>query len=135
MRQESSYSCPEKIFVLDKPQQLLYDHHSIMNLAEHEWSIPHKPSLEEWINLRRAQTLKILRPRELYKAFGQIVKMTNDQHWRRQLNRGKTGGLQVMMRSHNRFECKRRLLKEKKNDHKILECGITLKQTETKPGK
>jgi len=115
-----------KIFVLDT-SVILYDHHSIMNFAEHDVVIP-ITVLEELDQFKKGNDTKDFEAREFIRLLDKLSKDQMIQHWT-PLNGKNKGAFKVMMNPDNALNANE-IFGEEKNDHKILNAALSLKQTE-----
>jgi PhoH-like ATPase len=115
-----------KIFVLDT-SVILYAHNSIMNFAEHDVVIP-ITVLEELDQFKKGNDTKNFEAREFIRLLDTLSKDQMIHHWT-PLN-GKTRGFfKVLMNPENSMNANV-IFGEEKNDHKILNAALHLKQTE-----
>lgn len=117
-----------KIFVLDT-SVILYDHYSIMNFAEHDVVIP-ITVLEELDQFKKGNDTKNFEAREFIRLLDRLAKDQMIQHWT-PLNGKTKGAFKVMMNPENSMNANE-IFGEEKNDHKILNAALSLKQTEKK---
>jgi PhoH-like ATPase len=115
-----------KIFVLDT-SVILYAHNSIMNFAEHDVVIP-ITVLEELDQFKKGNDTKNFEAREFIRLLDKLAKDNMIHNWT-PLN-GKTKGyFRVLMNPENNINANI-IFGEEKNDHKILNAALHLKQTE-----
>ncbi|MFN3800842.1 PhoH family protein [Belliella pelovolcani] len=115
-----------KIFVLDT-SVILYAHNSIMNFAEHDVVIP-ITVLEELDQFKKGNDTKNFEAREFIRLLDDLSKDNMIHNWT-PLN-GKTKGFfRVLMNPDNNLNANE-IFGEEKNDHKILNAALHLKQTE-----
>lgn len=115
-----------KIFVLDT-SVILYAHNSIMNFAEHDVVIP-ITVLEELDQFKKGNDTKNFEAREFIRLLDKLAKDNMIHNWT-PLN-GKTKGyFRVLMNPDNNINANI-IFGEEKNDHKILNAALHLKQTE-----
>ncbi|MCH7414593.1 PhoH family protein [Belliella sp. R4-6] len=115
-----------KIFVLDT-SVILYAHNSIMNFAEHDVVIP-ITVLEELDQFKKGNDTKNFEAREFIRLLDNLSKDNMIHNWT-PLN-GKTKGFfRVLMNPENNMNANE-IFGEEKNDHKILNAALHLKQTE-----
>lgn len=117
-----------KIFVLDT-SVILYDHFSIMNFAEHDVVIP-ITVLEELDQFKKGNDTKNFEAREFIRLLDSLAKDQMIQHWT-PLNGKTRGAFKVMMNPENSLNANE-IFGEEKNDHKILNAALSLRQTEKK---
>ncbi len=115
-----------KIFVLDT-SVILYDHYSIMNFAEHDVVIP-ITVLEELDQFKKGNDTKNFEAREFIRLLDRLAKDQMIQHWT-PLNGKTKGAFKVMMNPENSLNANE-IFGEEKNDHKILNAALSLRQTE-----
>lgn len=115
-----------KIFVLDT-SVILYDHQSIMNFAEHDVVIP-ITVLEELDQFKKGNDTKNFEARGFIRLLDKLSKDQMIQHWT-PLNGKNKGSFKVMMNPENALNANE-IFGEEKNDHKILNAALSLKQTE-----
>ena len=115
-----------KIFVLDT-SVILYDHHSIMNFAEHDVVIP-ITVLEELDQFKKGNDTKNFESREFIRLLDKLSKDQMIQNWT-SLNGKNKGSFKIMMNPENNLNANE-IFGEEKNDHKILNAALSLKQTE-----
>ncbi|MBD3626815.1 PhoH family protein [Cyclobacterium sp.] len=115
-----------KIFVLDT-SVILYDHQSIMNFAEHDVVIP-ITVLEELDQFKKGNDTKNFEARGFIRLLDKLSKDQMIQHWTA-LNGKNKGSFKVMMNPENALNANE-IFGEEKNDHKILNAALSLKQTE-----
>ncbi|MEP1260340.1 PIN domain-containing protein, partial [Algoriphagus sp.] len=115
-----------KIFVLDT-SVILYAHNSIMNFAEHDVVIP-ITVLEELDQFKKGNDTKNFEAREFIRL---LDKLSQDQmiHEWTPLNGKTKGNFRVLMNPENKMNANE-IFGEEKNDHKILNCALHLKQNE-----
>ena len=116
-----------KIFVLDT-SVILYDHHSILNFAEHDVVIP-ITVLEELDQFKKGNDTKNFESREFIRLLDKLSKDQMIQHWT-PLNGKNKGSFKIMMNPDNKLNANE-IFGEEKNDHRILNAALSLKQTET----
>jgi PhoH-like ATPase len=115
-----------KIFVLDT-SVILYTHNSIMNFAEHDVVIP-ITVLEELDQFKKGNDTKNFEAREFIRL---LDKLSQDQmiHEWTPLNGKTKGNFKVLMNPDNNLNANI-IFGEEKNDHKILNAALYLKQHE-----
>jgi PhoH-like ATPase len=116
-----------KIFVLDT-SVILYDHHSIMNFAEHDVVIP-ITVLEELDQFKKGNDIKNFEAREFIRLLDKLSKDYMIHDWT-PLNGKNKGNFRVLMNPDNKLNAND-IFGEEKNDHKILNAALSLKQTES----
>ncbi|WP_339924881.1 PhoH family protein [uncultured Cyclobacterium sp.] len=119
-------SSASKIFVLDT-SVILYDHHSILNFAEHDVVIP-ITVLEELDQFKKGNDTKNFESREFIRLLDKLSKDHMIQHWT-PLNGKNKGSFKIMMNSDNKLNANE-IFGEEKNDHRILNAALSLKETE-----
>jgi PhoH-like ATPase len=115
-----------KIFVLDT-SVILYDHCSIMNFAEHDVVIP-ITVLEELDQFKKGNDTKNFECREFIRLLDKLSKDQMIQDWT-PLNGKKKGAFKIMMNPENKLNANE-IFGEEKNDHKILNAALSVKETE-----
>ncbi|WP_304517019.1 PhoH family protein [Cecembia rubra] len=116
-----------KIFVLDT-SVILYEHNSIMNFAEHDVVIP-ITVLEELDQFKKGNDTKNFEAREFIRLLDNLAKDKMIHNWT-PLNGKTKGNFRVLMNPDNNINANI-IFGEEKNDHKILNAALHLKQTET----
>ncbi|MEX2511362.1 MAG: PhoH family protein [Cyclobacteriaceae bacterium] len=114
-----------KIFVLDT-SVILFDHHSIMNFAEHDVVIP-ITVLEELDQFKKGNDIKNFEAREFIRQLDYLSKDQLIHQWT-PLNGKTKGSFKVMMNPENTLNAND-IFGEEKNDHKILNAALSLKQS------
>lgn len=115
-----------KIFVLDT-SVILYEHNSIMNFAEHDVVIP-ITVLEELDQFKKGNDTKNFEAREFIRLLDNLSKDHMIHHWT-PLNGKNRGNFKVLMNPENSINANV-VFGEEKNDHKILNAALHLKQSE-----
>ncbi|MCH7403304.1 PhoH family protein [Belliella kenyensis] len=115
-----------KIFVLDT-SVILYAHNSIMNFAEHDVVIP-ITVLEELDQFKKGNDTKNFEAREFIRILDNLSKDNMIHNWT-PLNGKTKGNFRVLMNPDNTLNANE-IFGEEKNDHKILNAALYLKQTE-----
>ncbi|REG86414.1 PhoH family protein [Algoriphagus antarcticus] len=115
-----------KIFVLDT-SVILYAHNSIMNFAEHDVVIP-ITVLEELDQFKKGNDTKNFEAREFIRLLDKLSKDHMIHNWT-PLNGKSKGNFRVLMNPENQINANE-IFGEEKNDHKILNCALYLKQHE-----
>jgi len=128
-RAKSSKSSDRKIFVLDT-SVIIYAHNSIMNFAEHDVVIP-ITVLEELDQFKKGNDTKNFEAREFIRLLDDLSKDNMIHNWT-PLNGKTKGNFKVLMNPTNKFNANE-IFGEEKNDHKILNAALSLKQSE--PGR
>ena len=128
-RAKSSKSSDRKIFVLDT-SVIIYAHNSIMNFAEHDVVIP-ITVLEELDQFKKGNDTKNFEAREFIRLLDDLSKDNMIHNWT-PLNGKTKGNFKVLMNPSNKFNANE-IFGEEKNDHKILNAALSLKQSE--PGR
>ncbi|RAI95079.1 PhoH family protein [Algoriphagus yeomjeoni] len=115
-----------KIFVLDT-SVILYAHNSIMNFAEHDVVIP-ITVLEELDQFKKGNDTKNFEAREFIRLLDKLSQDHMIHNWT-PLNGKTRGNFRVLMNPENQINANE-IFGEEKNDHKILNCALYLKQHE-----
>lgn len=115
-----------KIFVLDT-SVILYAHNSIMNFAEHDVVIP-ITVLEELDQFKKGNDTKNFEAREFIRLLDNLAKDNMIHNWT-PLNGKTKGNFRILMNPENNINANI-IFGEEKNDHKILNAALHLKQTE-----
>lgn len=115
-----------KIFVLDT-SVILYAHNSIMNFAEHDVVIP-ITVLEELDQFKKGNDTKNFEAREFIRLLDKLSQDHMIHEWT-PLNGKTRGNFRVLMNPENQINANE-IFGEEKNDHKILNCALYLKQHE-----
>ncbi|MCH7407863.1 PhoH family protein [Belliella sp. DSM 111904] len=115
-----------KIFVLDT-SVIIYAHNSIMNFAEHDVVIP-ITVLEELDQFKKGNDTKNFEAREFIRILDNLSKDNMIHNWT-PLNGKTKGNFRVLMNPDNSLNANE-IFGEEKNDHKILNAALYLKQTE-----
>ena len=115
-----------KIFVLDT-SVILYAHNSIMNFAEHDVVIP-ITVLEELDHFKKGNDTKNFEAREFIRLLDKLS-MDHMIHEWTPLNGKTKGNFKVLMNPDNNLNANV-IFGEEKNDHKILNAALYLKQHE-----
>jgi PhoH-like ATPase len=115
-----------KIFVLDT-SVILYAHNSIMNFAEHDVVIP-ITVLEELDQFKKGNDSKNFEAREFIRLLDKLSKDQMIHEWT-PLNGKTRGNFKVLMNPDNSLNANV-IFGEEKNDHKILNAALYLKQHE-----
>lgn len=115
-----------KIFVLDT-SVILYAHNSIMNFAEHDVVIP-ITVLEELDQFKKGNDTKNFEAREFIRLLDKLSKDNMIHNWT-PLNGKTKGNFRVLMNPENNINANI-VFGEEKNDHKILNAALHLKETE-----
>jgi PhoH-like ATPase len=115
-----------KIFVLDT-SVILYAHNSIMNFAEHDVVIP-ITVLEELDQFKKGNDTKNFEAREFIRLLDKLSQDHMIHNWT-PLNGKTKGSFRVLMNPENQINANE-IFGEEKNDHKILNCALYLKQHE-----
>ncbi|MDR7131580.1 PhoH-like ATPase [Algoriphagus sp. 4150] len=113
-----------KIFVLDT-SVILYAHNSIMNFAEHDVVIP-ITVLEELDQFKKGNDTKNFEAREFIRLLDKLSQDQMIHNWT-PLNGKTKGNFRVLMNPENQINANE-IFGEEKNDHKILNCALYLKQ-------
>ncbi len=115
-----------KIFVLDT-SVILYAHNSIMNFAEHDVVIP-ITVLEELDQFKKGNDTKNFEAREFIRLLDKLSQDHMIHNWT-PLNGKTKGNFRVLMNPENQMNANE-IFGEEKNDHKILNAALYLKQHE-----
>lgn len=115
-----------KIFVLDT-SVILYAHNSIMNFAEHDVVIP-ITVLEELDQFKKGNDTKNFEAREFIRLLDKLSKDHMIHNWT-PLNGKSRGDFRVLMNQEYQVNAND-IFGEEKNDHKILNAALSLKQSE-----
>jgi len=115
-----------KIFVLDT-SVILYAHNSIMNFAEHDVVIP-ITVLEELDQFKKGNDTKNFEAREFIRLLDKLSQDHMIHNWT-PLNGKTKGNFRVLMNPDNQLNANE-IFGEEKNDHKILNAALYLKQFE-----
>ncbi|WP_268033081.1 PhoH family protein [Algoriphagus sp. PAP.12] len=115
-----------KIFVLDT-SVILYAHNSIMNFAEHDVVIP-ITVLEELDQFKKGNDTKNFEAREFIRLLDKLSKDNMIHEWT-PLNGKTKGNFRVLMNPENKINANV-IFGEEKNDHKILNAALYLKENE-----
>ncbi len=116
-----------KIFVLDT-SVILHDHNAIKCFDEHDVAIP-ITVLEELDNFKRGNDTKNFEAREFIRILDRISKEFTLQDWI-PLNGPEMGNFKIVMEN-DKVENDAVKIFGNKNDHKILNAALCLKQNET----
>lgn len=121
----------KKIFVLDT-SVILHDHNSITSFDEHDVAIP-ITVLEELDNFKIGNDTKNFSCREFIRIIDKLSKHQSLTNWV-PLNGGdKKGKFKIIMQNENTRLDAEQVFGKNKNDHKILNAALTLKEQE--PGR
>lgn len=115
-----------KIFVLDT-SVILYEHHSIMNFAEHDVVIP-ITVLEELDQFKKGNDTKNFEAREFIRLLDKLSQDQMIHQWTPLAGKNK-GNFRVLMNPENKLNANE-IFGEVKNDHMILNAALHLKQHE-----
>ncbi|HAH38098.1 MAG TPA: PhoH family protein [Algoriphagus sp.] len=115
-----------KIFVLDT-SVILYAHNSIMNFAEHDVVIP-ITVLEELDQFKKGNDTKNFEAREFIRLLDKLSQDHMIHEWT-PLNGKTKGNFRVLMNPENKLNANV-IFGEEKNDHKILNAALYLKEHE-----
>jgi PhoH-like ATPase len=115
-----------KIFVLDT-SVILYAHNSILNFAEHDVVIP-ITVLEELDQFKKGNDTINFEAREFIRLLDKLSKDHMIHNWT-PLNGKTKGNFRVLMNQDNQLNANE-IFGEEKNDHKILNAALGLKQSE-----
>ena len=117
----------KKIFVLDT-SVILYSHDSILNFAEHDVGIP-IVVLEELDNFKKGNDTKNFEAREFIRLLDKLSKDSLLQEWT-PLNGKTKGKFKVLMDNNSKLDATQ-VFNDDKNDHKILNAALKLRESET----
>lgn len=117
-----------KIFVLDT-SVILYSHDSILQFAEHDIGLP-ITVLEELDQFKKGNDTKNFEAREFIRLLDKLSKDHNLQEWIPLNGKGK-GKFKVIMDDKSLVDA-RIVFDEAKNDHRILNAALTIKEEEPK---
>jgi PhoH-like ATPase len=126
MRGSKTDKALRKIFVLDT-SVILYAHNSIMNFAEHDVVIP-ITVLEELDQFKKGNDTKNFEAREFIRLLDKLSKDKMIHNWT-PLNGKSRGDFRILMNPDNQVNANE-IFGEEKNDHKILNAALSLKQSE-----
>lgn len=115
-----------KIFVLDT-SVILYAHNSILNFAEHDVVIP-ITVLEELDQFKKGNDTINYEAREFIRLLDKLSKDHMIHHWT-PLNGETKGNFRVLMSPDSQLNADE-IFGAEKNDHKILNAALSLKQSE-----
>ena len=127
MPSKKSDKSERKIFVLDT-SVILYAHNSILNFAEHDVVIP-ITVLEELDQFKKGNDTKNFEAREFIRLLDKLSKDNMIHNWT-PLNGKTKGNFRVLMHPENQLNANE-IFGEEKNDHKILNAALSLKQSES----
>ncbi len=116
----------KKIFVLDT-SVILYSHDSILNFQEHDVGIP-ITVLEELDSFKKGNDTKNFEAREFTRLIDSLAMGHMLQDWIL-LNGKNKGSFKVLMESDSTVDA-RKIFGDNKNDHRILNAALALKQVE-----
>jgi len=118
----------KKIFVLDT-SVILFSHDSILNFAEHDVGIP-ITVLEELDGFKKGNDSKNFEAREFTRLLDKLAKDQMLQDWI-PLNGKTKGKFKVLMDADSSVDA-RKVFGDNKNDHRILNAALALRETEKK---
>ncbi len=113
----------KKVFVLDT-SVILYSHDSILNFAEHDIGIP-ITVLEELDQFKKGNDTKNFEAREFTRLLDKLAEGQMLQEWI-PLNGKTKGKFKVLMESNSSVDA-RKVFNDAKNDHRILNAALALK--------
>lgn len=116
----------KKIFVLDT-SVILHDHNSIMNFEEHDVAIP-ITVLEELDNFKIGNDTKNFACREFIRILDKLSKHQTLLDWVPLNGSDKKGKFKIIMQNENSDIDAEKIFGKNKNDHKILNAALTLKE-------
>lgn len=117
----------KKVFVLDT-SVILYSHDSILNFAEHDIGIP-ITVLEELDTFKKGNDTKNFEAREFIRLLDQLASGHMLKDWI-PLNGKSKGKLKVIMEDNSPVDA-RKVFNDSKNDHRILNAALSLRETLT----
>ncbi|MCB9188251.1 MAG: PhoH family protein [Flavobacteriales bacterium] len=117
-----------KIFVLDT-SVILHDHNSINNFEEHDVAIP-ITVLEELDNFKIGNDTKNFACREFIRILDKLSKNQTLLNWVPLNENSKKGKFKIIMQNENSEIDAELIFGKNKNDHKILNAALTLKEQE-----
>lgn len=118
----------KKIFVLDT-SVILHDHNSINNFEEHDVAIP-ITVLEELDNFKLGNDTKNFACREFIRILDKLSKNQTLLNWVPLNGSDKKGKFKIIMQNENSEIDAEQIFGKNKNDHKILNAALTLKEQE-----
>ncbi|CAG5079521.1 PhoH family protein [Parvicella tangerina] len=121
----------KKIFVLDT-SVILHDHNSIISFDEHDVAIP-ITVLEELDNFKIGNETKNFACREFIRILDKLSKNQTLLDWVPLNGSDKKGKFKIIMQNENGDLNAEAIFGRNKNDHKILNAALTLKEQE--PGR
>ncbi len=121
----------KKIFVLDT-SVILHDHNSIISFDEHDVAIP-ITVLEELDNFKIGNDTKNFACREFIRVLDKLSKNQTLLDWVPLNGSDKKGKFKIIMQNENGDLDAEKVFGKNKNDHKILNAALTLKEQE--PGR
>lgn len=121
----------KKIFVLDT-SVILHDHNSIISFDEHDVAIP-ITVLEELDNFKIGNDTKNFACREFIRVLDKLSKNQTLLDWVPLNGSDKKGKFKIIMQNENTTVDAEQIFGKNKNDHKILNAALTLKEQE--PGR
>lgn len=124
-------SSEKKIFVLDT-SVILHDHNSIISFDEHDVAIP-ITVLEELDNFKIGNDTKNFACREFIRVLDKLSKNQTLLDWVPLNGSDKKGKFKIIMQNENTAVDAEQIFGKNKNDHKILNAALTLKEQE--PGR
>ncbi len=120
----------KKIFVLDT-SVILHDHNSIMNFDEHDVAIP-ITVLEELDNFKIGNDTKNFACREFIRTLDKLSKNQSLAEWVPLNGSDKKGKFKIVMNNVVTGFDAEEIFGHNKNDHKIINAALTLKELEPK---
>lgn len=114
----------KKIFVLDT-SVILYDHNAINHFQEHDIAIP-ITVLEEVDNFKKGNESINFSAREFIRLIDRLSGEYTLTEWI-PLDGAAHGKFKVVMNTHSKTDAEH-IFGEKKNDHKILNCALSLRE-------
>src|SRR5690554_6835929 len=123
---KKSEKSERKIFVLDT-SVILYAHNSILNFAEHDVVIP-ITVLEELDQFKKGNDTINFEAREFIRLLDKLSKDHMIHNWTPLAGKSK-GNFRILMNPENQLNANE-IFGEEKNDHKILNAALSLKQSE-----
>ena len=118
---------PQKVFVLDT-SVIIFDHHSILNFAEHDVVIP-ITVLEELDQFKKGRDTKNYAAREFIRFLDEISETHSLTDWIEIPGEDK-GAFKVIMNDHSTTLDANLVFAEEKMDHRIINAAVVLQEQE-----
>ncbi len=118
---------PQKVFVLDT-SVIIFDHHSILNFAEHDVAIP-ITVLEELDQFKKGRDTKNYAAREFIRFLDEISETHSLTDWIEIPGEDK-GAFKVIMNDHSTTLDANLVFAEEKMDHRIINAAVVLQEQE-----